>query len=147
MRSPTQTHSPDTKPTSFCSCVLVLRVQRRTANINCIVCLDELPHSFQGRIKDFKLGGGVHLNNWTEQREARTFLGISCEKSRFYAKISYFFQLWKEAPKCLGISCEKSRFYAKQILFFPILGGGAGCAPLWNRPCIFCYTKNVVQHT
>jgi hypothetical protein len=24
-----------------------------------------------------------------------------------------------------GISCEKSRFYAKKILFFPILGGGA----------------------
>jgi hypothetical protein len=24
-----------------------------------------------------------------------------------------------------GISCEKSRFYAKKIIFFPILGGGA----------------------
>ena len=24
-----------------------------------------------------------------------------------------------------GISCEKSRFYAKKILFLPILGGGA----------------------
>jgi hypothetical protein len=23
-----------------------------------------------------------------------------------------------------GISCEKSRFYAKKIIFFPILGGG-----------------------
>jgi hypothetical protein len=23
---------------------------------------------------------------------------------------------------CLGISCEKSRFYAKKIIFFPILG-------------------------
>ena len=31
----------------------------------------------------------------------------------------------------LGISCEKSRFYAKRILFFPILGegGGGGGAP------------------
>ena len=29
-----------------------------------------------------------------------------------------------------GISCEKSRFYAKKILFFPILRGAcAGCAP------------------
>ena len=29
-----------------------------------------------------------------------------------------------------GISCEKSRFYAKKILFFPILGGAhARCAP------------------
>ena len=38
----------------------------------------------QGRIQDFKLGG-AHLN----------FFG--------------------------GISCEKSRFYAKKIIFFPIL--------------------------
>ena len=26
----------------------------------------------------------------------------------------------------LGISCEKSRFYAKKIIFFPILVGGGG---------------------
>ena len=26
---------------------------------------------------------------------------------------------------CWGISCEKSRFYAKKIIFFPILGGEA----------------------
>ena len=37
-----------------------------------------------------------------------------------------------------GISCEKSRFYAKKIIFFPILGGArAGCAPLWIRPCSY----------
>ena len=36
---------------------------------------------------------------------------------------------------CLGISCEKSRFYAKKVIFFPILGGArAGCAPPWIRP-------------
>jgi hypothetical protein len=28
-----------------------------------------------------------------------------------------------------GISCEKSRFYAKKIIFFPILGEGGGWAP------------------
>jgi hypothetical protein len=33
--------------------------------------------------------------------------------------------------KFWGISCEKSRFYAKKTYFFPILGGArAGCAPL-----------------
>jgi len=39
-----------------------------------------------------------------------------------------------------GISCEKSRFYAKKIIFFPILGGArAGCVPPWIRPWnIFC---------
>ena len=29
-----------------------------------------------------------------------------------------------------GISCEKSRFYAKKIIFFPILGGGPPPPPL-----------------
>jgi hypothetical protein len=34
-----------------------------------------------------------------------------------------------------GISCEKSRFYAKKILFFPILGGrGAPSAPPGSVP-------------
>jgi hypothetical protein len=34
-----------------------------------------------------------------------------------------------------GISCEKSRFYAKKSYFFPILGGGGGAgAPPWIRP-------------
>ena len=40
--------------------------------------------------------------------------------------------------KFWGISCEKSRFYAKKS-FFSILGGGragAGCAAPWIRPCI-----------
>ena len=34
-----------------------------------------------------------------------------------------------------GISCEKSRFYAKKIIFFSILGGErAGCAPPGSAP-------------
>ena len=41
----------------------------------------------QGRIQDFKLGGGAHLKNLREN-----CWGISCEKSRFYAKKSYFLQ-------------------------------------------------------
>jgi hypothetical protein len=37
--------------------------------------------------------------------------------------------------KFWGISCEKSRFYAKKSYFFPILGG-APPPPPWIRPCI-----------
>ena len=34
-----------------------------------------------------------------------------------------------------GISCEKSQFYAKKSYFFPILGGArARCAPPLNPP-------------
>jgi hypothetical protein len=41
-----------------------------------------------------------------------------------------------------GISCEKSRFYAKKSYFFPILERArAGCAP-WIRPCIGLFDKD-----
>jgi hypothetical protein len=39
-----------------------------------------------------------------------------------------------------GILCEKSRFYAKKSYFFNFRGGGgecAGCAPHWIRPCTY----------
>jgi hypothetical protein len=46
------------------------------------------------------------------------FLGISCEKSRFYAKKSYFSNFRGGARNFWGISCEKSRFYAKKNHIF-----------------------------
>jgi hypothetical protein len=46
---------------------------------------------FQGRIQDFKLGGGGALKKIAPSRGRReNCWGISCEKSRFYAKKSYF---------------------------------------------------------
>jgi hypothetical protein len=63
-----------------------------------------------GALKKIAPSGGRRENFW----------GISCEKSRFYAKKSYFFQLRREARKFLGISCEKSRFYAKKSYFFQL---------------------------
>jgi hypothetical protein len=46
----------------------------------------------QGRIQDFKLG--VALNGGRREY----FWGISCEKSRFYDKKSYFFPVLGGAP-------------------------------------------------
>ena len=44
---------------------------------------------------------------------------------------------------CWGISCEKSRFYAKKIIFFPILGGArAGCPPL-NPPLSIVHNTSI----
>ena len=59
------------------------------------------------------------------------FWGISCEKSRFYAKKSYFSNFrGGGARNFWDISCDKSRFYANKIIFLPILGvGGGGDAP------------------
>ena len=46
----------------------------------------------QGRIQDFKLGDALKkIAPSGGRREA--FWGISCEKSRFYAKKSYFFPI------------------------------------------------------
>ena len=61
--------------------------------------------SLQGRIQDFKLGGGGHIKNCADRRDARTFLG-------------YF--VWK-----ITILRQK-------IILFPILGGAPGAprAPL-----------------
>ena len=54
---------------------------------------------------------------------------------------------------CWGISCEKSRFYAKKSYFFPILGGGGLCATPWIRPWspthvdVYSIQHNVIKLT
>ena len=80
--------------------------------------------TLQGRIQDFKLGGGGTLKKIAPSRGRREhFWGISCEKSRFYAKKS-FFQLRREARKLLGYFVGKITILRQKIIFFPILGGG-----------------------
>jgi hypothetical protein len=51
-------------------------------------------NSQQGRIQNFKLGGGGGAVKKIAPIGGRRehFWGISCEKSRFYATKSYFFQ-------------------------------------------------------
>ena len=46
----------------------------------------------QGRIQDFKLGGDTLKKIAPSGERHEHFWGISCEKSGFYAKKSYFFQ-------------------------------------------------------
>jgi hypothetical protein len=46
----------------------------------------------EGALKKIAASGGRHELFW----------GISCEKSRFYTKKSYFFQLLREARTFLG---------------------------------------------
>ena len=43
-----------------------------------------------GEDPGFQVRGGAHLKKCAERREAHKFWGISFEKSRFYAKKSYF---------------------------------------------------------
>jgi hypothetical protein len=46
----------------------------------------------QEQIQDFKLGGGKPKRIALSGGRCENVWGISCEKSRFYAKKSYFFQ-------------------------------------------------------
>ena len=50
----------------------------------------------------FQVRGGALKKLRRVEGGAKFFWGISCEKSRFYAKKSYFFQLRREARKLLG---------------------------------------------
>jgi hypothetical protein len=60
------------------------------ANIHYVyLCMRDI--YFQGRIQDFKLGGTLKKIAPSGGRR-EYFWGILCEKSRFYAKKSYFFQ-------------------------------------------------------
>ena len=76
----------------------------------------------QGRIQDLKLGGGALKKIAPSEGRRENFEGISCEKSRFYAKKSYFFQLRREARKILGYFVWKITILRQKIIFFPILG-------------------------
>jgi hypothetical protein len=76
------------------------------------------PTTLQRRIQDFKLGGGTLKKIVPSGGRLENFWGISCEKSRFYAKKSYFFQLRREAWKLLGYFIWKITILCQKIIFF-----------------------------
>ena len=71
----------------------------------------------QGRIQYYKLG--VELKKIAPSGGRREIVfGISCEKSQFYAKKSYFFQLRREARKYLGYFVWKDTILRQKSYFF-----------------------------
>ena len=76
--------------------------------------------NIQGRIQDLKLGGGgAHLKKlrWAEGG-AKIFGVFRVKNHDFTPKKSYFSNFRRGARNFLGISCEKSRFYAKKKSYF-----------------------------
>ena len=65
------------------------------------------PGAYRGHIQNFKLGGGGARKKIAPSEGRR--------------------------ENCWGISCEKSRFYAKKSYIFQFYGGG-GCAPHGSAP-------------
>jgi hypothetical protein len=73
---------------------------------------------------------GAHLKKLRRAEGGAKILGYSVWKITILRhKIIFFPILGGCARNFWGISCEKSRFYAKKIIFFPILGGRAPGAP------------------
>ena len=94
----------------------------------------------QGRIQDFKLEGGGALKKIAPSGGRReNFRGITCEKSRFYAKKS-FFPIAEGSANIFGVFRVKNHdFTPNKIIFSPILGGGArapGAPPAGSAPVI-----------
>ena len=86
-------------------------------------------HQDQGRIQDFKLGGG-HLKKLRRAEGGAKIFGVFRVKNHdFTPKNHIFFNCGGRRENCWGISCEKSWFYAKKIIFFPILGGARRLRP------------------
>ena len=70
----------------------------------------------QGRIQDFKLGGALKKIAASEK-----FWVFRVKNHDFTPKNQIFANCGRRREKCWGISCEKSRSYAKKIIFFLIL--------------------------
>ena len=81
-------------------------------------------------IQDFKLRGAHLKKNAPSRGRREIFGGISCEKSRFYAKKSHFIHIAEGGAKCFGVFRVKNHDFTQKIMFFPILGG----ARPWIRP-------------
>ena len=74
----------------------------------------------------------AHLKKLRRAEEGANILGVFRVKNHYFTPKNHsFYNYGGRREKFWGISCEKSRFYAKKTYFFPILGGGgrAGCAP------------------
>ena len=85
----------------------------------------------QGRIQDFKLGGGgAHLNKLRRAEEGANILGVFRVKNHYFTPKNHSFYNYEgRREKSWGISCEKSRFYAKKTFFSNFRGGRAPGAP------------------
>ena len=79
-----------------------------------------LKHTNQGRIQDFKLGG-THLKKLRRSEEGAKNLGVFLVKNHYFTpKNHLFYNCGGRRENCWGISCEKSRFYAKKSYFLQL---------------------------
>ena len=97
-------------------------------NHNLVLFCLVLSCTVQGRIQDFKLGGGALKTLRRAEGGAKVFGVFRVKNHDFTPKSHIFFQLRRQARKFLGYFVWKITILRKQIIFFPILGG---CAPVF----------------
>ena len=97
--------------------------------------------SVQGRIQDFKLGGGggALRKNAPSGGRRENCWGISCEKITILRQKIIFFPIAEGGAKIFGVFRVKNHeFTPKNHIFSNYWGGGggggAGCTPIWIRP-------------
>ena len=77
-----------------------------------------LYNKYSGADPGFQVRGGALKTIVQSGGRREHFWCISCEKSRFYAKKSYFFQLRREKRKFLGVFRVKNRDFTPKNLIF-----------------------------
>ena len=74
--------------------------------------------TLQGRIQDFKLGGAHLKKSRRAEGGAKNFGVFRVKNHDFTTKNRIFSNCGGRRENFWGISCEKSRFYAKKSYFF-----------------------------
>ena len=89
-----------------------------------------------GADREFQVSGGALKKIAPSGGRRENFGGISCEKSRFYAKNLYFSNFRGRRAKFLGyFMCKITVLRQKNHIFSNFRGARAGCAPSpWIRP-------------
>ena len=91
----------------------------------------------QGRIQDFKLGGGALKKFAPSRGRWENFWGFRVKNHDFTQKNHIFSNCGGRPENFWGISCEKSRFYANKSYFFQFKGGRApGAPPSGSAPVV-----------
>ena len=90
----------------------------------------------QGRIQDFKLGGGAHLKKLRRAEGGAKIFGVFRVKNHDFTPKNHIFPILGGgggggAREIFGVFHVKNHdFTPKKIIFLPILGGArAGCPP------------------
>ena len=109
--------------------------QRKTKQKHKIYVLDIINFRGGSRISSWGGAGGALKKIVPSGGRHNFFWGISCEKSRFYAKKSYFFPIVEGGANIFGVFLVKNHdFMPKNHIFSNFRGGTCRVHPLLDPP-------------